>query len=410
MAVIDGLGDAPQYFAHNAKLNRSGPPPVDWSEEMPASLTPEQARDYQDKGAWLIDVRDTKEFASGHFAGAVNIGIRGRFETWVGIMVPWEATFILIGSDEEIKEATFRLHRIGYDSPTGYLKWGTTEQEKAGLPTQKVNLVAPVDLYKQMQEGSAPIIIDVRLPAEWMALRIGNVLNMPLDKLFKEASRLDPEMPVLMVCNSAYRSSMAASIMQKLNFKDVHHLDGGTQDWIEAGLPTYGSDKKREPEAAGVYVKLPERMSPEDLAQRLMDLPETIEVVDIRPPWQFEEYHLTDSKNLSIQELMTNPAYLADKRPLVIVCRDGSLSAAVGGALVQKSSRPIRYLSGGVMRYYDEIMRPQGILSDRTPSGGPSRPSKVPGVSGQEHKALERIPSAPVAPQPPTKKKPSAGC
>ncbi|MBN1106293.1 MAG: MBL fold metallo-hydrolase, partial [Deltaproteobacteria bacterium] len=246
MAVIDGLREPPQYFKHNAAMNREGPQPVDWDRHMPPALTPQQVQEESKKGAWLVDARDAGAFAAGHAPDAINIGIRGRFETWTGIMVPWGEPFILIGSDSEVREAAYRLHRIGYDNPAGYIKDGAEAWAESGLPLESVALVSPKDLYGQMQEGTAPVIVDVRLPAEWMGLRIGDVLNLPIDRLFTEAKRLDPAMPVLMVCNSAYRSSMAAGVMQQLGFMDVRNLEGGSQAWIDAGLPTFGaaSDQK----------------------------------------------------------------------------------------------------------------------------------------------------------------------
>ena len=411
MAVIEGLRDAPQYFKHNAKMNREGPPLIDRERKMPPALTPDQVLSMADREVWVIDIRDQKAFSTGHIPGATNIDLRGRFETWTGIMVPWGVPMVLAGSEAEVMEATLRLKRIGYDQPSGYLKGGMETWRGAGLPQQTVRLVAPKDLYRQMQEGTAPIIVDVRLPNEWMGLRIGDVLNIPLDTLFQGTKRLDPAMPVLMVCNSAYRSSLAAGIMQKLGFKDVSNLEGGSQAWIDAGLPTYGTEVPAKKTTPGVYLNLPEHMSPEDLAKRLMDLPGTMDVLDIRPSWQFAEYHIPGSKNVDIQDLMNNPGYLADKRPLVIVCRDGSISAAVGGALVQKTPRPIRFLSGGVIRYYDEIMRPKGIISDRmtpvvpsVPSGSSTRPDIQPKV---EEKTPSPVPSPKAAPE---KKKRSAGC
>jgi rhodanese-related sulfurtransferase len=243
-----------------------------------------------------------------------------------------------------------------------------------------------------------------------MALRIGQVLNMPLDRLFQESKRLDPELPILMVCNSAYRSSLAAGIMQKLGFKHVANLEGGSQAWIEAGLPTLGSDSYSKP-SPGIFVNLPERMSPEDLAGRIMDLPGTLDVVDIRPAWQFAEYHIPGSVNLPVHELMGNPAFLNDRRPLVIVCRDGSISAAIGGVLIQKSQRPIRYLSGGIMRYYDEIMRPRGIISDRMTPLTPSIPETPSGAFEKQPQIPKEAPPAPAKPETaPVKKKKSAGC
>ena len=399
-AVIDGLPGAPQYFGHNVAMNRKGPSLVNWSVDMPKSLKPKLVSQMVNLGAWAIDVRDATEFAAGHAPGAVNIALRGRIETWVGIMVPWGEPFVLVGSDDEVRESSFRLHRIGYDNPAGYLQGGMAAWRKAGLPEQKVTVVKPQELYEQMQSGTAPIVIDVRLPKEWMGLRIGKVLNMPINDLAKQARRLEPAMPVLMVCNSAYRSSMAAGVMQKQGFQDVRNLEGGSQAWVEAGLPTYGSERQAQSGASpGVYVNLPERISPRDLAARLMDLPGSLDVVDIRPSWQFNEHHIPAARNVTVADLISSPAYLVDKRPLVIVCRDGAIAAAAGGALVQKAQRPVKFLSGGMVRYYAEVVRPSGVVSDTTSPPPATAPVAAPPAA----------PAPPPAPAPAPKKR-RAGC
>ena len=164
MAVIDGLPDAPQYFKHNAKMNHDGPPLVDWEKTMPPALPAADVAARAQKGAWLVDVRDAKAFAAAHPQGAINIGIRGRFETWTGIMIPWGEPFVLVGSDDEVREAAFRLKRIGYDAPAGFLQGGLDAWKQANLPVGSLKLVKPQDLYQQMQAGTAPIIVDVRLP------------------------------------------------------------------------------------------------------------------------------------------------------------------------------------------------------------------------------------------------------
>ncbi|NQU42700.1 MBL fold metallo-hydrolase [bacterium] len=408
MAVIDGLPEAPQYFKFNAKMNHDGPPLVDWAKDIPPALTPQQTRSQGESGTWIIDTRDAKEYSAGHVPGSINIGLRGRFETWTGIMIPWGEPFVLVGSDDYVKEATFRLHRIGYDAPAGYLVSGIGEWTKAGLPVQTITLIKPADLYQRIGDGTAPVIVDVRLPSEWMALRIAqSLLNIPVNKLFQESSRLAPDMPVLTVCNSAYRSSMGASVLQRAGFKDVWNMEGGSEAWIQVGLPTYGSTTLGSAPAPGVYVNLPEQMGPQDLARRMMDLPGTLDVVDIRPPWQFSEYSIPGSVNVPVQQVMSNPVYLNDQRPLVIVCRDGSISSSVAGALVQKTPRPIRFLSGGVTRYYEEIVRPSGIQTESIPlsPGASMPPAVVPPV--------QPTTPGPASPQPlqvPAAKKKSAGC
>jgi glyoxylase-like metal-dependent hydrolase (beta-lactamase superfamily II)/rhodanese-related sulfurtransferase len=419
MAVLDGLPPAPQYFAHNAAMNIAGPPLVNWTRKTPDSLDPAEVAKKAAKGVWLIDLRDPGAFAAGHVPGSVNIPVRGRFETWTGIMIPWGEPFLLVGSDDEVAEATFRLHRVGYDEPVGYLKGNVAAWQQAGKEVGTVKLVKPQDLSAQIRSGTAPVLVDVRLPREWAQNRIAEtLLNMPLNELPKQRGQLDPGMPVATVCNSAYRSSLGASMLLRAGFREVWNLEGGTEAWMEAGMPTYGSGASHPvtPPSAGP-VDLPERIGPQELARQLTDLPGSFEVVDIRPTWQYAEYHVPGAVNASPSDVMVNPAYLTGKIPLVIVCRDGTISAAVGGAIAGKTERSIRFLVGGVTAYYDEVMRPIGIQADNRPQ----TPSILPNPAGASIRACPPPPppgpapkpaEAPATPPPPKKqaKKPSAGC
>lgn len=407
MAVLEGLPEAPQYFAKNAAMNKKGPPLIDWADAMPADMpVAEVEQTIVRDGAWVIDVREAAEFAQGHVPGSMNIPIRGRFETWTGIMVPWGTPFVLVGSDEQVKEAVFRLHRVGYDDPVGYLSGGVAAWQAADKPVTTVALVKPHELHAQMQDGAAPILVDVRLPKEWMALRIAKqLLNMPINELAAQASKLNPKRPVMTICNSAYRSSMGASVLLQAGFADVRNLEGGSHAWMEAGLPTFSAEAKATDATAGaVYLDLPESMGAGDFAQRMMDLPGSMQVIDIRPAWQYSEHHIDGAVSTTPGDVLNNASYLVGKTPLVIVCRDGSLSAAVGGTIAPKTDRPIRYLSGGMVRYWEDVMRPPGLISDRSPAM--TAPPPVPKApSGTPPPA-----PPPAAPKPAVKKRVSAGC
>jgi rhodanese-related sulfurtransferase len=316
-------------------------------------------------------------------------------------MIPWGEPFVLVGSDDEVRESAFRLKRIGYDTPPGFLQGGMEGWKQAGLPVGSLKLIKPRDLHEQMQAGTAPIIVDVRLPSEWMALRIGNVLNIPINKMFADSKRLSKDMPVLTVCNSAYRSSMGASILLKQGFKDVSNLEGGGEAWIAAGLPTLSPAGGGHGAAAAPAwaVRLPDRIAAAELKRMLMDLPGTFEIVDVRPPAQYADFSIPGSMNADIADVMANPAYLNGAVPLVIVDRDGSLAMAVGGILSQKTARPIKALFGGLEAYWNE----SGMASPSaasTPTAAPARKPEAP-VSAPAS-------PAPAAPQPPKKK--SAGC
>ena len=49
------------------------------------------------------------------------------------------------------------------------------------MPLTQNERIAPQQLYAQQQSAESPIVVDVRLPSEWMALRIGTVVNIPLN-------------------------------------------------------------------------------------------------------------------------------------------------------------------------------------------------------------------------------------
>jgi len=239
--VLQGLPEAPQYFQHNAKMNREGPPLVNWDAPMPAEVKPSSDLTHPEK-YYLVDIRDAQAYAEDHIPNSVNIAVRGRFENWVGTMVPWGAKLVLACDKESLREAVHRLHRVGYEADTITLEsW-----KAANLPIKKGNPISPQDLYNLMQKGGAPLVVDVRLPAEWMALRIGTVLNLPLSHLAELSSKLDPEQPVVVVCNSAYRSSMATGVLERKGIKNARNMEGGSKAWIEAGLPVYEGEKPPE--------------------------------------------------------------------------------------------------------------------------------------------------------------------
>jgi hydroxyacylglutathione hydrolase len=161
-----------------------------------------------------------------------------------------------VGDRGLLKEALHRLHRIGYRGGVITLKsW-----KEAKLPLKMGDPISPQNLYALMKKGEAPLVIAVRLPKEWMALRIGTVLNLPLNHLAQLSSKLDPLQPVVMVCNSAYRSSMATGVLERKGFKKARNLEGGSKAWIKAGLPVY--EGKKTPEAELVPVKATPKGSP----------------------------------------------------------------------------------------------------------------------------------------------------
>jgi len=398
-AVLKDLPEAPQYFKHNASMNRQGPALVNWAAPVPAEVKAEQSLMDTSK-VYVVDIRDSSVYAAEHIPGSVNIGIRGRFETWAGTMVPWAMhesdKLVVLGSKAELKEALYRLHRIGYEASVL-----TPETWKAAkLPTKKVEFIKAGDLYSQMKAGTSPIIVDVRLPNEWMGLRIGEVVNLPLTHLSELSSKLDPSQPVVTVCNSAYRSSMAIGLLEAKGFQKVTSLAGGSEAWIDAGLPVYGAETAAPAAGAGPAkreIRLADRMSADELRRMAKDLPGTFDMVDIRPADQFKDYHIPGSRNADVADVLNNPAYLTGAGPLILVDRDGSLAMQIAGILSQKTQRTVKALHGGLESYWKD-------------SGWKDAAKAVAAPPSPTLPAAPAKPDSPKAEPPKAPKKKSAGC
>ena len=84
------------------------------------------------------------------------------------------------------------------------------------------------------------------------------------DGLAELSSKLDPKQPVVVVCNSAYRSSMATGVLERKGFSKARNLEGGSKAWMKAGLPVFKGEKTA---AAGlVPVKATPKGTPSDKA------------------------------------------------------------------------------------------------------------------------------------------------
>jgi rhodanese-related sulfurtransferase len=348
--MIEGLPVAPQYFRHNVALNRAGPPVLEWTGETPPALAPRAVADLAAQGAWLVDLRSQQDYAAGHVAGAVNIALRGRVDTWLGTVVPFDTPIVLVGSEDEAREAAFRFRRIGYDAPRGWLAGGMDAWAGAGLPVRRTELLAPAELARRVAAGNEPLIVDVRTAAEHAELRLPGAGLMPLSDWADFARVLDPKQPVLFACNSAYRSSMAVGLAERLGFAAPASLDGGLDAWISAGMAVEGDAAHEVAEAAWL---LPEAMDVAALARAWDEQPERWALFDLRSAAQFAEFHVPGAVNVGLIGLDDAVRGLSAGTRVVLLDRDGTQAFAAAGALLARHpERDVRVLLGGTAAWW----------------------------------------------------------
>ena len=99
--------------------------------------------------------------------------------------------------------------------------------------------VTPQQLERQRQQGVR--IIDVREPHEFEINRIPGAELIPLGELAERSVQLDPEEPLLLHCKAGVRSKDALDHLRGRGFRDVKHLKGGIDAYVDEIDPTQPS-------------------------------------------------------------------------------------------------------------------------------------------------------------------------
>ncbi|HTO99852.1 MAG TPA: rhodanese-like domain-containing protein [Anaerolineales bacterium] len=230
--------DAPPYFTYDAILNTRERATLDRNLEQvlhPVDL-PEVLR-MGDAGAQILDVRDPAEYAKGHLAGSINVGLGGQFATWAGTVLDRSKPIVIIAEPGREQEAALRLGRIGFDHVKGYLEGGMGAlATRADLvwPTERVT--APM-VAEDLAGVDAPFLLDIRSPRECAVKRIGGSVNIPLNHLQERIAEVPCDRRIAVYCAGGYRSSIAASILHQYGITRLTEMVGGIAAWDAAHLP-----------------------------------------------------------------------------------------------------------------------------------------------------------------------------
>jgi glyoxylase-like metal-dependent hydrolase (beta-lactamase superfamily II)/rhodanese-related sulfurtransferase len=240
--------DAPAYFTYDAVLNSRERPTLDMTlarELKP--LTPEQVTAAVDSGAQLLDTRDPSEFAAAHLTGSINIGLGGQYATWAGTLLDAARPIVIVADPGAEAQSALRLGRIGFDQVVGFLDGGLAamqERRPQGSAPQVIvstDRLSPQTAADRMAAPNPPLVIDIRTPRERADKSIDGSMHRPLNTLRDGLPDVARDRAIIVHCAGGYRSSMAASLLQRDGFTNVSELAGGITAWEAAGLPLNGS-------------------------------------------------------------------------------------------------------------------------------------------------------------------------
>ena len=225
---LAGLGPWPSYYSHMGPANIRGASPMP-DYEIPVLLAG-AIKDLSSNVA-VIDARPREQYAQGHLPGSLAIELGDRFGTWVGWIVPYQAPLVLVmDPDQDLDEALTQLRRIGFDDVVGVIR----DLADLGLELVTHRMVGVNEFTAAAADGAQ--LLDVRNEAERSEGTVpGSIESYVPDLAEAMPDGLIAGGEVWVACESGYRASLAASLLEARGFVPVVLNDAGIADVLAVG-------------------------------------------------------------------------------------------------------------------------------------------------------------------------------
>jgi rhodanese-related sulfurtransferase len=113
------------------------------------------------------------------------------------------------------------------------------------ITTQPETSISPREFNRLLAAGGPAELLDVRTPGEYAAAHVPGATLVPLDQLDAAAflrQRGADDKPIYVLCQSGGRARRAIEQFQRAGFDRCVLVEGGTQAWMDAGLPVDRSE------------------------------------------------------------------------------------------------------------------------------------------------------------------------
>lgn len=97
------------------------------------------------------------------------------------------------------------------------------------------------ELKDRLDQGTAPLMIDVREPHEWEMQHLPGVRKIAMGSIPATLDELEPfkEQEVVLICRSGNRSGRVTAYLEQMGFQHARNLAGGMLAWKKEIDPTF---------------------------------------------------------------------------------------------------------------------------------------------------------------------------
>ena len=94
-----------------------------------------------------------------------------------------------------------------------------------------------------------------------------------------------------------------------------------------------------------------------ELQTRMKESPNSLEVIDVREPYEFSGGHIVKAKNIPLGKLDAKLGDLPKNKDVVFVCRSGNRSMAAARKATKVGLTAVYNMSGGMIRWKGPVKR-----------------------------------------------------
>lgn len=198
-------------------------------------------------------------------------------------------------------------------------------------------------------------LVDVREPHELTGPlgAIGGVENVPLATVLERGLREDPARPLVLICRSGRRSTLAVEALRARGLRDVASVEGGMLAWHAQvlGRPAIVEDERRA-NAANLRAAIDRTNGvPEVSASWVRENLGRFRLVDVREAGErtgpFGK--IVQAEHVPLGGLMAAAKAWPKDQPIVIHCASGGRSARGALALEAAGFTDVASMEGGIM-------------------------------------------------------------
>ena len=185
----------------------------------------------------FFDLRPATAFTKAFLPGSISLPhLQCLGDVDLDKLINGRTVFFIANKQELADEAAAALRATGKDRVAGWLGSESLDLwRKNNGPLGAIEQIEPETLAIRLA-GWKTILLDVRDSAAFESAHIAEALSIPLACLTSSLQGLPLETPISIICNTGNKSSLAASLLWNLNYRNLAIVRGGFQNYIERSL------------------------------------------------------------------------------------------------------------------------------------------------------------------------------